>query len=310
MNLQPFHKIAVDASLVFSAEMTAALERRSATPLQYVDTATARSEVSPEVDALVCGWGFDLDAPLLARLPQLRYVGLRCTSLHRIATDELARRAIACRAIHAYGDIGTVEFVMESLLFLLRERTRNRTGNASELHATTLAIVGYGEVGRKVAALALAFGMRVLVVGRRDLQLAPDGPLMQVPLAQALEQADVLSFHTPAYVNVLDSAMLERLKPGVNLLFTTLGMPVDPAALDVYLGRNPAAAAMLDQCARSGNGAGVVERENCYVRPFYAARTHESIVRAEQELLGNMAAFQRQGGAPGAGAPPAGAVWA
>jgi D-3-phosphoglycerate dehydrogenase len=64
-----------------------------------------------------------------------------------------------------------------------------------ELRGRTLVLVGYGRIGREVAARAAAFGMRVCVVD--PYLAAPADGVEVIDLASALPRADVLSLHVP-----------------------------------------------------------------------------------------------------------------
>jgi glyoxylate reductase len=106
-----------------------------------------------------------------------------------------------------------------------------------ELHGATLAVVGAGRIGRAVARRAEGFGMRVVLVGR------------DTPLGPALEQADVVSLHTPLTPqtrHLIDGAALARMKPTAILVNTARGAIVDQDALRAALAEGRIAAAALD----------------------------------------------------------------
>ena len=65
----------------------------------------------------------------------------------------------------------------------------------TELDGATLGIVGYGAIGRRVARIAMGFGMRVLAC-RRDAPAAAEPGVTFVSFDDLLPQADVLSLHT------------------------------------------------------------------------------------------------------------------
>lgn len=116
------------------------------------------------------------------------------------------------------------------------------------LAGKTLGIVGLGEIGRRVARLAEAFGMTVIGAAHRDGETARDGvPL--VPLGALLAEADVVSLHvrlTPATKNLIDASALARMRRGSYLVNTARGELVDEAALLAALERGHLAGAALD----------------------------------------------------------------
>jgi glyoxylate reductase len=106
-----------------------------------------------------------------------------------------------------------------------------------ELHGATLAVIGAGRIGRAVARRAEGFGMRVIAVRSGD------------PLAPALQQADVISLHTPltpATHRLIDAGALARMKPGAILVNTARGGIVDQDALLAALRDGRIGAAALD----------------------------------------------------------------
>ncbi len=103
------------------------------------------------------------------------------------------------------------------------------------LAGRTLVIVGPGAIGREVARLGRAHGMRTVGVARRPRPLPElDDCLPMTELGAALARADVLSLHvrlTPETRHLIDAAALALLPPGALLVNTARGPVVDEAAL-------------------------------------------------------------------------------
>jgi len=103
-----------------------------------------------------------------------------------------------------------------------------------ELTGRTLGIVGWGNLGRAVAAVAPAFGMQVIVANR--LGQAPAAGRLQLP--ELLRRADVVSLHCPlndATRGMIGAAELALMKPDAVLINTARGGLVDAAALAAAL---------------------------------------------------------------------------
>lgn len=109
-----------------------------------------------------------------------------------------------------------------------------------ELHGKTLGLVGGGgAIGRRVAALAAALGMRVVVWRRAE----------QGSLESLLRESDFVSLHcplTPETRHLVDAAALARMKPSAYLINTARGAIVDEAALVAALQAGALAGAALD----------------------------------------------------------------
>lgn len=109
-----------------------------------------------------------------------------------------------------------------------------------ELRGKTLGIVGFGRIGREVAARAPAFGMKVVHTGRDSEAL---------PLDRLLATADIVCLHVPlstATTHLIDHAALARMKRSAYLINTARGPVVDEAALVWALKNRMIAGAALD----------------------------------------------------------------
>lgn len=116
-----------------------------------------------------------------------------------------------------------------------------------QLAGATAGIIGYGPFGRRVAELASAFGMTVLV---HDPYVAVDQPgIAQVPLNELLARSDFvlpLAVATPETENLINDATLGRMKRGAYLINMSRGNLVDEAALERALDAGRLAGAALD----------------------------------------------------------------
>ena len=104
-----------------------------------------------------------------------------------------------------------------------------------DLAGATLGLVGYGQVGRRVAVRARAFGMRVLAY---DPFIAPEALIADgvdpVDLDTLIPQADYISLHaraTAANAGLINAATIARMKRGAFLVNTARDSLVDEAAV-------------------------------------------------------------------------------
>ena len=114
-----------------------------------------------------------------------------------------------------------------------------------DVHDATLGIVGFGRIGRAVAARAVAFGMRIVHHARQ-----PTGVAGYVPdLDRLLAHADIVTLHTPGGPethHLIDARRLALMKPTAILVNTARGTVVDEAALADALHEDRLFAAGLD----------------------------------------------------------------
>ena len=110
---------------------------------------------------------------------------------------------------------------------------------SDELTGKTLAVIGTGEVGRQVAAVAPAFGMRVVALARPGSnrtaeELGIETLFPAENLHDMLSEADALVLtvpHTPETEGLIDEAAFAALKPGAVLINIARGQVVDHDAM-------------------------------------------------------------------------------
>jgi len=121
----------------------------------------------------------------------------------------------------------------------------------SELRGRQLGLIGFGRIGRAVAARAPAFGMRVAYTSRRepDRAGANASPAEAMSLDRLLITSDVISLHvplTPETRHLIDKRALARMKRSAFLINTARGPVVDEAALAWAVQQHLIAGAALD----------------------------------------------------------------
>lgn len=115
-----------------------------------------------------------------------------------------------------------------------------------ELAGKTLGIIGYGASGQKVAEIAKAFGMKVLIAERENAtDLRPERTEYKTVLAQA----DIISLHCPLTAenaNFINTEFFQQLKPNCILVNTARGGLINEEALYNALSKQQIQAALLD----------------------------------------------------------------
>jgi len=252
-----------------------------------------------------------LDASVLAQLPDLRLIGVLATGYNIVDTVAAAARGIVVSHVPEYG----TDSVAQHVFALLLELCQHTGGHARavrdgawlsapdfcfwqapivELAGLTFGIVGMGRIGRRVATLAQAFGMHVLVTGsaRREV---PDG-ITWGSIDEVFSQADVVSLHcplTPANHGFVDRTLLRRMKPTGYLINTARGPLVVEADLAVALRAGWLAGAGLDVVSVEPMRADNPLRgaPNCVITPHIAWASLAARRRLMQTTVRNVEAF-------------------
>ena len=167
-----------------------------------------------------------------------------------------------------------------------------------ELGGHVLGLVGYGNVGRRVARRALAFGMDVIVYDPYVKSIDMAG-VRQVPsLAVLLEESDFVSLHVRASAdteNLMGRAEFAAMKRGAWFLNTARETLVDEAALDAALASGHVAGAALDVVrprAREGPHP-LLRHPNVVITPHIGGATHETLLRGVTMVAAEIERFDR-----------------
>lgn len=115
-----------------------------------------------------------------------------------------------------------------------------------QLAGSTLGIIGYGSIGRRLAPLGTALGMEVLVT---DPYATADAPFRPVPLETLLRQADFvvcLAVASAETENLMNEEAFAQMRPEAFFINVSRGGLVDEAALETALRERRLAGAALD----------------------------------------------------------------
>lgn len=173
-----------------------------------------------------------------------------------------------------------------------------------QLAGRTLGLVGYGRIARRVAEIALAMRMRVLVT---DPHATPDDPrIAAVPLRQLLGESDVvmpLAVANEATRHIIDAAALAAMRPGALLVNLSRGQLVDEAALAAALdsGRIGGAAMDVGSAPDQWPDPALAARPDVVATPHIGGLTPEAAQHQAMDTVAQVAALLR-------GAVPDGAL--
>ena len=200
-----------------------------------------------------------LSRELLKQLPDVRVIAQ--TGNHAAHLDFAAAAEFGIVIAHAGGgySIGAAELTIGLAQAAMRripqcdaalKRGEWPTPLTPILHGKTLGLVGLGRIGKHVAGLGLAFGMRVLAWSRNlTADAAAEAGVERRELDDLLGASDVVSIHVPLAASsrdLIDARRLALMKPTAYLVNTARGPIVTEAALVAALERRQIAGAGLD----------------------------------------------------------------
>lgn len=248
---------------------------------------------------------------VMDRCPQMKYIGLFATGYNNIDIKAAAERGITvCNA----GEYSSDAVAQHTFALILEHFSRvaeydrfvkeggwvaSKTFSkfpyaTSELAGKTLAVVGFGSIGRRVAAIACAFGMRVIVSTRTVPQ---NCTYETVPLKEAFARADILTIHCPLTeqtAGMVNAENLSLMKKGAMLVNTARGGIVDEQALAGALNSGHIFAA-LDVLKHEPmlEDTPLKNAANCIITPHTAWAPLETRLRLIEIVCENIRAYLR-----------------
>jgi len=256
-----------------------------------------------------------VDRGTLLAASSLALICVAATGTNNIDLASAEQCNITVCNVRAYATTSVVEHVFSLILSLNRRLheyqsavSRGEWNSADtfclldypvrELAGQTLGIIGYGELGRAVAGMAEAFGMKVLIAQRPGSHNAPGAG--RVSLDQLLAQADIISLHCPLSkdtANLIDHNELGKMRKGALLINTARGGIIEEAALVAALKRGNLGGAGFDVLTAEPPGMGNplldYDGTNLILTPHVAWAGREARQRLVDQVADIIEAFKR-----------------
>lgn len=236
-------------------------------PLERTDAEQVRWEALLGAAEILFDFDYTGLRQLPERAPNVRWVQATSAGIgqmvRRYGLHEMNAQFTTASGVHARP---LAEFVMMTVLEhvkradLARRQQHERVWKrfaTGELSGKTLAVIGYGRIGKEVARLGRAFGMRVVASKRHaagvdPAELGVDAVYGPGDLHAVLAQADyvcLITPHTPETEGLIDEAAFHAMKPGAVLINIARGVVVNEQALLAALDSGRLAHAALDVTA-------------------------------------------------------------
>jgi glycerate dehydrogenase len=254
-----------------------------------------------------------LSAATVEKLPNLRYIGALATGYDVIDVEAARARGITVTNVPTYGTESVAQFTIALLLELCQHvgiHNQAVQGGAwlqspdwvfwrtplVELSGKTMGVIGFGRIGRQVAKIAQALGMRVIASDPRE-EDAPDWPgFGWFTPDRLMQEADVVTLHCPLTSDnkgIVNASRLSRMKPNAFLINTSRGPLIVESDLASALNERWLAGAALDVLSLEPPHAAnpLFQARNCIITPHIAWATKEARKRLLDAAVANLAAF-------------------
>lgn len=245
--------------------------------------------------------------------PELKYIGLQSTGYNVVDCEYAKQLGITVCNIPSYSTNAVAQLVFSFILQITNEVTIHSDAVKSgewcacpdfcfwkkpltELAEKTIGIIGFGAIGRKVAAIAEAFDMNVLAYSPSPKDKGKLKTIKFVSLEEVLKNSDIVTCHCPLNIHtqgLINKENISKMKKTAIFINTSRGPVVDEQALADALNNGDILAAGLDvlknEPANKDNP--LLTAKNCYITPHIAWAAKETRARLLKILEENIIAY-------------------
>lgn len=281
--------------------------------VRYFDTVVPQDIPSAigDSECVICNKAH-IGAEIMDACPALRFIGLFATGFNNIDTAAARERGIAVCNVPGYSTDSVAQLTFAFILRFATSIDKYSQSTArgewaqketfsylsfpiGELRGKVLGIFGYGTIGRAVAKIGAAFGMRVIAVSHHP---TAEEYVTQVTLDELLRESDYLTLHCPLTDEtrgLIDSTALMKMKPTAVLINTSRGAVVDEDALCDALNSGRLRGAGIDvlDIEPMRQGHPYLNAKNICITPHVAWGSLEARTRLIAAVAENIRAFER-----------------
>ncbi len=248
----------------------------------------------------------------LEQMPNLKYVGLQSTGYNVIDCKAARERNIIISNIPAYSTTAVAQLVFAMIMQFTNKVSLHsdavHSGEWSacpdfcfwkaplmELDGKIIGIIGFGSIGKRVASIAKAYGMKILVHTPHPEESKYDD-VEFCDLDYLLSNSDFITCHTPLTpqtTGIINADSLNKMKKNAILINTSRGPVVDEQALADALNSGMIGGAGVDVLTEEPPkpNSPLLSAKNCLITPHIAWAGYETRARLMQILEENLAAF-------------------
>ena len=257
-----------------------------------------------------------MNAGIIDQLPDLKYIGVLATGTNVIDLEHAGKKGVCVTNIPGYGTDSVVQHILSFILHFSSKVSIHdeavhqgdwvnskdfcfTLGTLNELSGSTLGIIGLGTIGRKLAKVADAMGMKIIAAHQSSMdRLELPFEVEWLPVDEVFARSDFLSLNCPLTAdteNLVNAERLQKMKSSAVLINTGRGPLVDEQALADGLNEGTIAGAGLDVLSTEPPATDnpLLTAKNCVITPHVAwaslqARKRLLVIAAE-----NLSAYLR-----------------
>jgi glycerate dehydrogenase len=255
---------------------------------------------------------FIVNEEVISLMPNLKYVCVAATGFNNINIEALKNNGIIASNVRGYSTSGVAQHVFAMLTnhfnkiqHYIHETKKGRwqqtrdfcfmDHSIEELSEKTIGIIGFGNIGKAVAKIAHAYGMKTMIHSAYPLK-SDYAYVHAVSLEELYRQCDIISLHAPLNdktLHLVNEYSLGLMKSDVILVNTGRGPLIHDQALISFLKNNPSAHALLDVLSVEPpkEMSELFTLNNCSITPHIAWASKSSRQKLVDSIAENIAAY-------------------
>lgn len=285
-----------DQDLLASVEL---IDRKGISPEELLD-------VIPEVDAVIVRGRTKITEAVLSKAEKLKVVGRMGVGVDNIDLKAAEAHAVTVVNAPVATTVSVAELTIGMMLSLTRAIPKADCGMkagewlkkalvGTELYQKTLGVIGFGNIGKAVGALAQAFEMEVIAYdpNRSAAEIQADGA-ESVSYEELLQRSDIITMHIPHKDSthyIINEDAINKMKDGVLIICAARGGVIDESALLAGLDSGKVAGAALDVFETEPPGDDPLPTHPKVVAtPHIGGQTKEAQLRAGHDIVSEVVA--------------------
>ena len=253
-----------------------------------------------------------IDKEIIDQLPNLKYICVFATGYNNVDVEYAKSKGIPVSNVSGYSTSGVVQHVFSMALHAIinvayydeevMDGRWQKEGqftfydhSIGELNGMTLGIYGCGTIGKQVAKVANAFGMKVIATNRSVPSQNSDD-ITYVDFDHLISNSDILTLHSSLNASnkeIMNKEVFQKMKPSSILINTARGGLIQESDLAEALNTNEISFACLDVLSEEPPKPTnpLLEAKNCIITPHIAWCSLPSRKRLLAGVANNIRAF-------------------
>ncbi len=254
-----------------------------------------------------------ITAEVIRQLPSLKYIGVLATGYNVVDVNAAKQNGILVSNVPGYGAASVAQLSFALILELCHHVQRHSDGvmdgrwsraadwsfwdyPLTELAGKSIGIIGFGNIGQKVADIATSFDMKILAHSRTQTDQTHRKNFRWVQIDELLQQSDIISLHCPLTEDtkgLFNSNTLNKMKRSAFLINTSRGPIIVDKDLADALNNDVIAGAGIDVLSVEPPPPDnpLFKAKNILITPHLAWATKEARTRLMNGVVENVAAF-------------------